>query len=381
MKALARITGILFTLFAVACSVSVGTGFPGQRSINLSDVALVAGDVWHPTNDIIGSRQISGSASQDVFDLAQTSLSAAATASPSTLITVAPITPSDSIQELQALRRDRLVKPELSNNQPPAVVNSVPRQPFATQDLFIFIPPTVNKQKPVRVLVALHGMGNRGDVFSNAMLSTAEANGWILIAPTMQYRDWTNPDLLLQDDLLYTRMLHDTLDTLSARLGIPLRKRALVLGFSRGAQLAQRFAFFYPEQVGSVAMISGGAYTLAVEKRDNSNNTGVLALPYGLGDAQKHIGKPINWAEVKKVSFWVAVGASDNHKDDVPRMFDPFVGTNRVERAQNVYNSLCAAGIKAQFALFPETGHELTSTIRHSATLFLRTDELADNFD
>jgi len=164
-------------------------------------------------------------------------------------------------------------------------------------------------------------------------------------------------------------------------LDVKTRKHVLLLGFSRGAQLAQRFAFFYPERVATVATISGGAYTLPQESRKESSGTHVLTLPFGVGDVQKYLGKPVNWTEFKKISFWVAVGANDNRKDDVPRNYDPYVGDNRLARAQNLYNSLCSVGVDAHIAVFPNTGHEMTLDISREAAKFLRTDELADKLE
>lgn len=279
--------------------------------------------------------------------------------------------PADLEEEMRAIKEDRYLP----------VPPTIPRQPFARSDLFVYRPTNIVPGKPLRVLVVLHGMGNRGDVFSRNLIADAESHGWLLIAPTMRYGDWMNPDQVIKDDLLFTRMLLDTLDTLPAELGVKVRKHVLILGFSRGAQLAQRFAFFYPERVATVATISGGAYTLPQESRSETSGTRVLTLPFGVGDVQKHLGKPVNWGEFRKITFWVAVGANDNHKDDVPRNYDAYVGDNRLARAQNLYNSLCSVGVDAHIAVFPNTGHEMTTDIRREAVKFLRDDEVADKLD
>lgn len=347
MKALYRITGLILVLISLGALGAAGLSGQTTLSPTLAAQSVAIGSLSSPS----------------VMD--SVSAPEPLTASPS--VSLSPkLTTSDWQAEVRTVKVDQPAQP---------------RQLFDRADLYYRLPSQMPANKVVRALVVLHGMDNRGDVFSRSLVADADRNGWLLIAPTMRYGDWTNPDQLLKDDLLYTRMLRDTLDTLPAELGIKLRQHVLLLGFSRGAQLAQRFAFFYPERVQMVATISGGAYTLPQENRVTQTGKQLLVLPYGVGDVQKHLGKPLNWIEFKKITFWIGVGASDNHKDDVPRIFDQYVGNNRLERAENLYNSLCAVGVQAHIAVFPNTGHEMTTEVRRAATQFLLDHELAENWN
>ncbi|MBI5304897.1 MAG: hypothetical protein HY868_22375 [Chloroflexi bacterium] len=350
MKALFRTTS--FALILLATIVAVGLSYHTSLTVAVSGFAI-SETLWNASPSLELSRE------------------------PEPLVASASASFSSVFLTSHWQDEARTVKPDRSLQPMPVV----PRQPFDRADLYYRLPATLPPNKVLRALVVLHGMGNRGDVFSRNMIAEADSHGWLLIAPTIRYGDWTNPEQLLKDDLLYTRMLRDTLDTLPAELGIRLRQHVLLLGFSRGAQLAQRFAFFYPERVETVAAISGGAYTLPQENSKDPTGTRLLILPYGVGDVQKHLGKPLNWDAFKKITFWVGVGANDNRKDDVPRTFDPYVGNNRVERAQNLYNSLCAVGVDAHIAVFPNTDHEMTAEMRRAMVNFLRTDELADNLN
>jgi predicted esterase len=224
-------------------------------------------------------------------------------------------------------------------------------------------------------------MGNRGDAFSQNLIKIAEANNWVLIAPTFQYRDYLDPKQLMDDDIQLSKRMLDTLDVLPQRLNLKLYKQVLIYGYSRGAQLAHRFAYFYPDRVKSVAALSAGAYTLPTEKLSSAKGTQVVPFPYGVGDLQECVGKPLDWQALRKISFWVGVGERDNQPLDVARAFDAYGGRTRVERAQSFKQALQNIGIDVYLAIFPNVSHETTSEMRVGALQFLRAEELADPLD
>lgn len=250
-------------------------------------------------------------------------------------------------------------------------------RPYESLELFIHLPPDAAKYQPLRVLFVLHGMGGRGTVFSQALVAEAEKNHWLLIAPTIPYTDYMNMTTLLTEDIRYAGMLADMMNDLPKKLGLKLRKHALVYGFSRGAQLAHRFGIFYPERVESVAAISAGSFTLPEDRTDRVDTASPLKMPYGISDLELYLGHVLNSAELKKVSFLIAVGENDNQASDVPRQFDPYVGKTRVERARAFQSALLADGISARLMIFPGTGHQMTSEMIKSALSFLREEELA----
>jgi predicted esterase len=249
---------------------------------------------------------------------------------------------------------------------------------FNENDLYIHVPPQAKQQQPLRILLVLHGMGARGDSFAQSLISTADGYNWVVVAPTMPYRDYMDLAQLTEDDLKISQMLNQLLDSLPSRLGLKLRQHILVYGFSRGAQLAHRFALFHPERVESVVTMSAGSYTLPSTQ---SKEQTLLPFPYGIGDLEKFLGHPLDWESYKRISFWVAVGERDTQPNDVPRAFDPYLGQTRVERAAAFAKSLSALGIDTHLVLFPNTGHEVTSEMRKSGLSFLHDDEVADHWD
>ncbi len=248
-------------------------------------------------------------------------------------------------------------------------------------ELFVHLPPDATFKQPLRVLVVLHGMGARGDAFAQRLIADSDRNGWLLIAPTFAYRDYMDTKSLMEDDLRFSQTLNATLAALPRRLGIKLRQHALLYGFSRGGQLAHRFALFYPERVETVATLSAGSYTLPIASRVIEDNPRALPFPYGIADYQAIAGYPFDFKQFSQVSFWIAVGSADTRAAEVPRAFDPYVGNNRVQRATVFQEVLKQNGIDVRLEVFPNTGHEITAEMQNNALKFLRDDELFDRLN
>jgi pimeloyl-ACP methyl ester carboxylesterase len=252
------------------------------------------------------------------------------------------------------------------------------RLAFGSVDVFVHLPPQISPNESLRVLLVLHGMGGQGTAFAQPLIDAADRNHWVLIAPTMPYAaDYLDPVPLMQEDLALGTYLQTLLDGLPTRLGLRLHRHVLILGFSRGAQVAHRFAFLHPEQVESVATISAGSYTMPLLMRDGN----LLNFPFGVGDLQQRVGESVNWYDFDQISFWIAVGTKDDRPGDVARAFDPYCGRTRVERAKAFEGALQDMGVDAHLTLFANADHEMTSEIKDGALQFLRRDELSDDLD
>src|SRR5262249_48655514 len=57
-----------------------------------------------------------------------------------------------------------------------------------------------NPKTPQQVLVALHGMGGNGEVFGRDLVEQADQYGWLLVAPTIEYGDWKDPNQVARED-------------------------------------------------------------------------------------------------------------------------------------------------------------------------------------
>jgi pimeloyl-ACP methyl ester carboxylesterase len=205
-------------------------------------------------------------------------------------------------------------------------------------------------------------MGDTGESFARGLVEEANRNHWLLVAPTIEYGDWTDPAQIAREEPMLIQSLSYLLDALPARTGVPTQPRVLLIGFSRGAQLAHRFAEFHPDRVSAVASLSAGTYTLPATS---------AGFPFGLRDLARYTGQIFDAARFHDVPFWVGVGADDTNPADLPHQWDRFLGSTRVERARSFQAALRAAGARATLVRFAGTPHALTGEMISSACAFL----------
>jgi pimeloyl-ACP methyl ester carboxylesterase len=231
------------------------------------------------------------------------------------------------------------------------------------QDVFVRVPHGANADQQFQVLIALHGMGGNGADFGNALAQHADAHGWLIVAPTIRYGDWTDPLQITREEPALIAWLSDYVRHLGERTGANVRPQVLLFGHSRGAQLALRFTEVHPEQVTSVAAVSAGTYTLPFSRDSNTGET--LRFPFGVADlAAADGGQEFNSRRFESVPVWIGVGAADNHVGDVPSAWDPYLGDDRVERAQTFAQALQDMGADVALTVFPNADHTLTDDMR-----------------
>jgi pimeloyl-ACP methyl ester carboxylesterase len=139
------------------------------------------------------------------------------------------------------------------------------------QDVYMRPPRYTASAKPLQVIIALHGMGGNGQDFGDALASEADQYGWLIVAPTINYGDWTDPVQITHEEPALVAWLSDESCHLPDRTGYPVQPSVLLFGHSRGAQLSLRLTEIHPEQVAGVAAVSAGTYTLPVAE-DRSGN-------------------------------------------------------------------------------------------------------------
>jgi pimeloyl-ACP methyl ester carboxylesterase len=239
--------------------------------------------------------------------------------------------------------------------------------PFA-----IHVASTLDKSRPAPVLVVLHGFGSSGQEMIAPFVAEAERLGWIVVAPTFNYRDWTDPEQVRLDEASLIPAIRGMLESLPGKVGTSVESRALIFGFSRGAQLGHRYAFFYPETVRGVVTVGAGTYTLPRPQVQTEKGNQTLAFPYGISDLANYTGRQFDPAALQRIPFLIAVGATDNRRTDVPRQWDAIEGSTRVERAQTFVAALNDIGVHAELRVVPFTDHEVTSIIRDFGCDFLQ---------
>jgi pimeloyl-ACP methyl ester carboxylesterase len=245
-----------------------------------------------------------------------------------------------------------------------------PGADLRVDEFFVHVP--AGAQEPLIALVVLHGMDGRGEDISRPLLERADAERWVVVAPTFQYGDWRDPAQLTREAGIHMPRIAAFLDRLPELTGLNVRKDALFYGFSRGGQTANRFALCYPDRVAGVAMVSAGTYTLPFESLRSGDGDVAMPFPYGVSNLADLFGGPFDSARFAGVPFWVAVGSRDSDPADVPQQWSRYLGDDRVERAERFAGSLREAGFQAEVSVFPGVGHGETDQIRTAALDFLK---------
>jgi predicted esterase len=234
---------------------------------------------------------------------------------------------------------------------------------------YTFVPPPTVTGQPARLIVVLHGMGGNGADMATMLGPLAAQQNWAILAPTMPYRDYRDPELVRRDGELLPR-LKSLIDTLPARTGFAFESKVLFFGFSRGSQEAIRYSLMFPDLTLGVAGLSAGSYTLP-SNTDASGNA--AKYPFGTADVDTICGQKFNAAATKNVAYFIGVGSADTKSEDVPRQWDAMFGTNRVERASRFVEILQQFGARASLTVFPGAGHEITGGMQQDAVRFLAT--------
>lgn len=242
---------------------------------------------------------------------------------------------------------------------------------YAGTSYLLYVPTSAREDRPITVLVALGGMGDRAEDFAGNLVSTAESNGWLLVAPHFTYGDWKQIEAVKRETGSQFPWLKSLLDAIPEETSLQTRERILLYGFSRGGQSVHRFALMYPRRVLGVASMAAGTYTLPIACAPASENHAPLEFPLGVGDLDQYCGAPFDLEATSQVAFWVGVGAGDNVPGDVPRMWDRYIGSHREARARSFAQSVANIGARMELVVFPGLGHGESAESRASALAFL----------
>ena len=213
---------------------------------------------------------------------------------------------------------------------------------------------------PRTILLALHGIGQVGDSLGGQLMTFAQEQNWIVVAPTIDYGEWREPERLALAEARVLPQVLDVVDHARRELGVATRERIVVFGFSRGAHAAARLGLLYPNRVVAIAAASGSAYTLPTATARNGAGRPVAApFPIGTADIARYFGKSVDETAVSRVQYWVGVGANDDRDSDAPRAWDAVLGKNRLERAARFANAMEQAGCVTRISVMAGAGHEL----------------------
>jgi pimeloyl-ACP methyl ester carboxylesterase len=221
----------------------------------------------------------------------------------------------------------------------------------------LFVPDSVTTQPDgvATLVVVLPGLGGDGRDLAQEFVPAAEEHRWLLLAPSPDYDPIASESLTLAD-LRVDGQLMTLAEQVMAQTRFHLARAIDVVGFSRGAQSAHRFALRHPERVAALASFSAGTYTMPTSSEP---------YPLGVGDfALWNEQHPFDVAALRSVRVLVGVGGADANPADVVRAWDAVGGTNRLERGTRFAQALRQLGVPSRFETYPGVGHAFVPAMR-----------------
>lgn len=240
----------------------------------------------------------------------------------------------------------------------PSLVDRLTRDARAP---LLFVPASVTRDPAATatLVVVLPGLGGIGRDFATEFVATAEAEHWLLLAPSPDYDPKDANESIQNADLRVDYELMTLIDRAMARPGLRIAARVDIVGFSRGAQSAHRFALRHPDRVDALASFSAGTYTMP---------TSPAEYPLGVGGFEQwnHL-RPFDPVALRHVRVLVGVGTADANPQDVVRAWDGVGGTTRLERGTRFAQALTQLNVPTRFQTYPGIGHSFVPAMRDDA--------------
>lgn len=204
--------------------------------------------------------------------------------------------------------------------------------------------------------------------------------------PESDWRIYTHAldrDSMLTDKSEYRRLdlqlvaMIDDARTRMAKQRLKFDRRVLLNGYSASGMFVNRFTFLHPDRVKAAAIGSPGGWPIVPvgEYKDRS-----LRYPIGIADIQKVSGKRINILTLRRVPLFIFLGDKDendsvvfgdSYDDEDRELIMPLFGKTPVERWETVKSLYQAAGLNAEFRLYPGIGHTVAPSMRDDIRAFL----------
>src|SRR5438128_5972828 len=215
----------------------------------------------------------------------------------------------------------------------------------------LFVPDSVTRDPvpPVTLVVVLPGLGSIGRDLAQEFVAAAEADRWVLLAPSPDYDPRSANESVQEADLRVDNELVALIDRVLARASFHVGPLIDITGFSRGAQQAHRFVLRHPDRVAALASFSAGTYTMP---------TSLQPYPLGMGGFEQWDQlRPFDPVALQRVTVLVGVGTADANPADVARAWDAVGGTTRLERGSRFAQALVQLRVPARFQTYPGIGH------------------------
>jgi pimeloyl-ACP methyl ester carboxylesterase len=243
-----------------------------------------------------------------------------------------------------------------------------PTDMTADAGLLRYVPPDVTPEQPLTVLLVLHDQDSTGPVTAGPLLEAARRNHWAVIAPTLAYGDWSDPEQVVDEMLVQLPLLRDLVQGGASWGQRAVDQRVLVLGEGRGAHTAVAFALFYPESTAAIATVGPAPCVVPSTEQLATPDAPPLPFPYGVDDLEQYVGDELETEDLREVAVWMGLVPDD----DVAANTCPWgalAGRSPSDRANVFLTLLRRAGARVAGGEYAEPG--LSGRARDDAIEFL----------
>lgn len=176
-------------------------------------------------------------------------------------------------------------------------------------------------------------------------------------------------------DLQLLAMIDNAREQL-ARRGWQVGDKVLLTGFSASGMFANRFAVLHPERVLCAAIGSPGGWPIAPITHWKNRT---LRYPIGVADLHDLVGREFRSENYRGVPHFFFIGAQDENDSVVFRdgyeaideeLIFEFFGDTPVGRWAVSQHLYMMAGASAEFRVYSDVGHEVTSEINSDIRSF-----------
>jgi hypothetical protein len=230
------------------------------------------------------------------------------------------------------------------------------------------IPPAGAADRPLTVLLVLPGETQTGPEAAAPFLEEAAARNWAVVAPTLVYGDWGDPDQVTASMLTNLPLLRG-LVAQDAWDGHAVNPRVLILGEGRGAHTALAFALFYPEETAAVATVGPSPCIVPATTQTATSEMPALPFPYGIGDIEQYTGDDLDEDDMAGNALWLGVGRTDDVEAG-DCSWGALAGLAPEERARAFAGLVRRVGARADVVV---AAPDDLSTLRAGALRFLET--------
>ncbi|UYV36752.1 alpha/beta hydrolase [Rhodobacteraceae bacterium D3-12] len=242
--------------------------------------------------------------------------------------------------------------------------------------IMLYIPESAwdEPDRPLDLLVAVHGTMRLQSEYRNAFSSFGKYNNCVILAPLFPVGVLGDLNAggykyMIEGDIRYDEVLLAMVDQAGELMKRQFEK-FMLFGFSGGGHFTHRFLYLHPERLRAVSIGAPGSVTLLDETMD--------WWP-GIRNFESVFGRGINFDALKQVKVHMSVGAADTEEweitfpEDGPNVIPGAnsAGKNRNQRLDTLRESLQARGVDVWHDVAPGVPHDMRGVFPYIERFFI----------